>query len=331
MKHIEYSISDLLENLKCNKKRMLLMFIILILISLAVSFFLSRFYNQDVIEKDNTVVPQIMLEEYTIDETYFYQVTYDLKTMVNALDAYAQYLHQVDLNGENSEQLVKFQDDLASQNTYFEYIGQFYISNAPIYTDNQDEAVIFVEQNIEQLETNIDSVSDEIEELNEAVAISSDGIAETEQILYDRKSQYESKLEIWEKHRKNLENYGSEEVAFINEQMEELLQKGVEEYNLLANQFNEMISQFEDEQYDIVYNPYLLDTYSSLAGITGELKTEDIINVNKNSALIYARSIASLDNDTERFYSCFTFGLLLSTGLSVLYGLFRKRNRGELF
>ncbi len=311
MKQIEYSISDLILNLKHNKKRMFLIFIGLMFISLAVSFILSRTYNQAETKKDETVVPQIDLEDYSVDECYFYEVNYDLKTMVDALDAYAQYLHQIDLNANNSEQLVRFQETLFSNSELFDFIRQYYISNGPIYDDAGDAAEFFVKQHIDELERNIRMCE--------------------EKKLSDCISKYKSELKIWEKQRQNLDNKnnGDGKLIRINESMDELLQQGVAAYNNLVVQFNDMIRGVESEQYDIVYNLYLLDTYSSIAGITGELDEEDIMNVNKDSALIYARSVAELDNNTERFLACLTFGILLSFGLSVLYGIFGRDKINE--
>lgn len=313
MKQIEYSMSDLIVNLRHNIKRVFFIFIVLLLISLLGSFILSRNYNQKMIEKDDTVVPQIDLEEYSIDEYYYYKVNLDLKTMVNALEAYAQYLHQVDLNGNNSEQLVNFQQDLSDYNDFFDFIRQYYNLNGPIYAEDKSAAELFINQHIDELKRRIENAESTIEQLDEVGFISS-----TDSIL-----EYKNELKTWEKQRDNLDD--EEGLDLINETMDELFQQGVVIYNELVVQFNNMISGFEDEQYDIVYNPYLLDTYSSLAGITGEINEENIINVNKNSALIYARSVAGLDNNTERFFACLTFGILLSLGLAVLYGLFGKK------
>ena len=61
-----------------------------------------------------------------------------------------------------------------------------------------------------------------------------------------------------------------------------------------------------------------------MAGMAGELYEEDIINVKKNEALIYARSIVGVDNREERFYAVLTFSILLGTAFSVLYGVLRN-------
>lgn len=327
MKQIDYSINDLLSNLKQNKKRVIIIFITLMLISIVVSFFLTRDYVQKEPDRDNTVVPQIVLDEYDKDETYFYSVSYDLKMMAGALDAYAQYLHQVNLNGGNNEQLVRFQEDLSDNTPLFDDIIQYYLSNGPIYADDQEAAVTYVNQHVEDLEASIDTIGKMIEQQEDysfAADVNTENIA-----LFEQQVQYEEELAGWEKQRYNLVNGDIETLASINRQMEKMLQQGVEAYNALVLQFNEMISDFEDEQYDIIYNPYLLEAYTSEAGITGELEKENIMNVDKNSALIYARSIAGLDSSTERFYSSLTFGFLLSIGLSVLYGLFGRRSISE--
>lgn len=329
MKVAEYSMKDLRNNFRCNMKKMAVMFLILLAITIGISFCLSRMYSERKTDKDNTQIPSVYLQNRTVDERYFYNANFELKKMVDALSAYTQYLYQVNLNGTNHERLVKFQDELNSVQDIFGEVRTFYNENGPIYATDKNAAIKFVNNHINELEKNIESVEEQLAELGEYKFTSESDIAAMEKSLFEQHRIYENELKIWLKQEENLKEKSTEELAGINQQMEELLQEGTETYNVLAEQFNQMINNFEDEQYDIVYNPYMLNVYSSYAGLTGEFEEEDIMNVDKNSALIYARSVAGLDSRSERFFSYLTFGILFSIGISVLYGGFAKRSSRE--
>lgn len=329
MKRREYSMRDLIDNFQNNLRRTGIIFIILLIVSVSVSFGLSRMYTETDIDRDDTKVPFISLQQFKNDETFFYKTNFELKKMTDALNAYVEYLFQVDLNGANREKLVDFQNELYVNQDFFDEVIGYYNHNTPIYIENLEAAEGFVTQHIYELEDAIARIDKKMEEYNEYTFASKSYISEKQKDLLSQKSMYEEELSVWDRQKQNLQERDDEEVSFVNRQMEELLEQGVEIYNNLVEEFNQMIVSFEDEQYDIIYNPYILDTYRSIAGLTSEFEEEEIMNVNKNSALIYAKSVAGLDSREERFFSYLTFGVLFSVVISALYGMFIKRGIRE--
>lgn len=329
MKRREYSMRDLIDNFQNNLRRTGIIFIILLIVSVSVSFGLSRMYTETDIDRDDTKVPFISLQQFKNDETFFYKTNFELKKMTDALNAYVEYLFQVDLNGANREKLVDFQNELYVNQDFFDEVIGYYNHNTPIYIENLEAAEGFVAQHIYELEDAIARIDKKMEEYNEYTFASKSYISEKQKDLLSQKSMYEEELSVWDRQKQNLQERDDEEVSFVNRQMEELLEQGVEIYNNLVEEFNQMIVSFEDEQYDIIYNPYILDTYRSIAGLTSEFEEEEIMNVNKNSALIYAKSVAGLDSREERFFSYLTFGVLFSVVISALYGMFIKRGIHE--
>lgn len=329
MKRREYSMRDLIDNFQNNLRRTGIIFIILLIVSVSVSFGLSRMYTETDIERDDTKVPFISLQQFKNDETFFYKTNFELKKMTDALNAYVEYLFQVDLNGANREKLVDFQNELYINQDFFDEVIGYYNHNTPIYIENLEAAEGFVDQHINELEDAIARIDKQLEEYDEYTFALKSYISEKQKDLLSQKSTYEEELSVWDRQEQNLQERDDEEVSFVNRQMEELLEQGVEIYNNLVEEFNQMIVSFEDEQYDIIYNPYILDTYRSIAGLTSEFEEEEIMNVNKNSALIYAKSVAGLDSREERFFSYLTFGVLFSVVISALYGMFIKRGMRE--
>ena len=329
MKRREYSMRDLIDNFQNNLRRTGIIFIILLVVSVSVSFGLSRMYTETDIDRDDTKVPFISLQQFKNDETFFYKTNFELKKMTDALNAYVEYLFQVDLNGANREKLVDFQNELYINQDFFDEVIGYYNHNTPIYIENLEAAEGFVDQHINELEDAIARIDKQLEEYDEYTFASKSYISEKQKDLLSQKSTYEEELSVWDRQEQNLQEIDDEKISFVNRQMEELLEQGVEIYNNLVEEFNQMIVSFEDEQYDIIYNPYILDTYRSIAGLTSEFEEEEIMNVNKNSALIYAKSVAGLDSREERFFSYLTFGVLFSVVISALYGMFIKRGIRE--
>lgn len=94
--------------------------------------------------------------------------------------------------------------------------------------------------------------------------------------------------------------------------------------NVVVERFNEVITDIEkEEQYDVIYNRYLLRSYFDEAGITGDLDKEEVLNIRINEALIYAKSVADVDSRTERFCAILTFSVLLGAAFSLIYGILR--------
>ena len=329
MKRREYSMRDLIDNFQNNLRRTGIIFIVLLIVSVSVSFGLSRMYTETDVDRDDTKVPFISLQQFKNDETFFYKTNFELKKMTDALNAYVEYLFQVDLNGTNREKLVDFQNELYVNQDFFDEVIGYYNHNTPIYIENLEAAEGFVDQHINELEDAIARIDKQLEEYDEYTFASKSYISEKQKDLLSQKSMYEEELSVWDRQKQNLQEIDDEKVSFVNRQMEELLEQGVEIYNNLVEEFNQMSVSFEDEQYDIIYNSYILDTYGSIAGLTSEFEEEEIMNINKNSALIYAKSVAGLDSREERFFSYLTFGVLFSVVISALYGMFTKRGISE--
>ena len=329
MKRREYSMRDLIDNFQNNLRRTGIIFIVLLIVSVSVSFGLSRMYTETDVDRDDTKVPFISLQQFKNDETFFYKTNFELKKMTDALNAYVEYLFQVDLNGANREKLVDFQNELYVNQDFFDEVIGYYNHNTPIYIENLEAAEGFVDQHINELEDAIARIDKQLEEYDEYTFASKSYISEKQKDLLSQKSTYEEELSVWDRQEQNLQGIDDEKISYVNRQMEELLEQGVEIYNNLVEEFNQMIVSFEDEQYDIIYNSYILDTYGSIAGLTCEFEEEEIMNVNKNSALIYAKSVAGLDSREERFFSYLTFGVLFSVVISALYGMFTKRGISE--
>ena len=181
--------------------------------------------------------------------------------------------------------------------------------------DDMDAVEQFVGQKLEAARLRVDKAIKTLEEKEE----------KAEEKDRNLKIYAEQEVEILKDYLEKINELDLDSIQQTNARMDQLLEDGTVSINRLVERFNDLIAEIEKaEQYDVVYNPYLLREYVDMAGIAGELYEEDAVNVKKNEALIYARSIAGVDSRTERFYAVLTFSALLGAVFSLLYGALRN-------
>ncbi|MCI8504492.1 MAG: hypothetical protein HFH00_11825 [Dorea sp.] len=325
MKRVEYSINEIQYNLKKNIKSMIVVFAFIFLTGSCVGIVKNMNYGQQEFTLDDTIVETVDFSSFTEDERYYYNAFSELKNKYNALNAYALYLRQVDMSNESSNKLALFIDDLSQfKQANFDKLAGFYTYNTPIICDDMPKAEEFIKDNIGQNERKIAASDKSIERLNNhsfsKIFIQSSEAKELEKI-----QSAENEKEFWERQLNMIHSANLNEIEKINENMDQLLQNAEWELNGLVSLFNKFIIDIEEqEQYDIVYNKYLLKSYLTVAGVTGELSEEDIMNNRRNSAVIYAKSIAGLDMAKERVFSFLTFFMLFGVTVAFLYGFFYK-------
>lgn len=301
MKRIEVGFKDIAENIKKNKKGMLIIFLGILLAGVVWGYMDYRTYEQKAYTVEDTIVQKVNLKHLKKDETYYYMAYMELKEKSYGLNTYIQYLKQVNLNGQNMKKVSELETAAVEEQKKFAEIREFYISEKPMICDDLDAAKQFVRQKI---------------------AIAKLQLDEADKI----KVYAEQEIKIWEDHLAKIEDPDFDELQKINNKMDLLMEEETDSINALVERFNVLIADIEaEEQYEVVYNPYLLREYCDMVGIAGELYRKDAVNVDKQKALIYARSIAGTDSREERFYAILTFSVLLGIAFSLLYGGLRKR------
>ena len=321
---IEYSCMDIIENLKKNWKRMICIWITCLALGITCGFVNIKQLEQIDYSKDDTVIKIVDLSGLARDETFYYNAIIRVRNMHNELNAYTQYLKQVRMSGDSLEKVSGMESLLAAyEDTYQELIEKYYGYYPIIYTDNASEYVdekIYLNQNrIEQYEAELCKI-----ERQPFVGISSDA----------RRLELENKITklsnenyFWEKCKEYTLSKNNEQREYNNAVVDELMLKNVSDLNELIQTFNELIVLLEDvEQYDIVYNEYLLKQYTINTMRADELSDEDIVKNEKNEALIYAKSVSDMDSVKESFGAYVLFFCMFGVACSVLYGAFWRKS-----
>lgn len=311
MKRIEIGFGDVAKNIRKNKKGMFIIFLGILLGGTVCGCIDYQTYEQEAYTVEDTIVQKADLEHLKKDETYYYQAFMELKEKSCGLNVYIQYLKQVNLSGQNMKKVSELETDALEEQKKFAELQEFYISEKPMICDDLETAKQFVRQKKEVAELRQDKAQKILEELGE----------KAERKDRNLKIYAEQEIGIWEDYLEKMKDPDFNEFQKTNKKMDMLLAEETNSINILAEKFNALIADIEkEEQYEVIYNPYLLREYCDTAGIAGKLYREDAVEVRKNKALIYARSIAGVDSREERFYAILTFSALLGIAFSLLYG-----------
>lgn len=329
MNYFEYSISDIKKNLLYNRKRMLLIVCVCIVMGIVAGYMESIEYKQINNKYDNTVISNVNISEIPKNEEYYYKVFCVLKKAYSSINAYYSYLNTLDLHGESKELLNDFEESLSSFNEEYNILRNYYCSNTPIICNDNEATKIFIKTNLSIVNESIQDTDRIIEEISGNLFFSTYRNT-SESTELKKKVSLEKSFEIWSKQLELVCNGNIDDIEFINKRMDSLIEVNLEKQNNVITDFNDIVAYIEKrEQYDIIYNFYLLDLFLKDGGVADELSQDEILNNKKNQALVYARSIAGIDSACERFYSIMIFFVLFGITVSLLYGSFKGVNKAK--
>lgn len=330
MRYTELSIDNLKANMKKNKKIMIWIVVVIIIIGICMGIYDGLLYKQPVYTLEDTIVGNVDLNFIEKDEIYYYSAVSELRTKKISLESYVQYLGQASLSAESSEKLDAFKEKTEQFNNDFDKIWYVWWNSGSMGFGSQKKADQFIEEQIKLYEERIDAADQMIKEAQDN-SFTRSFIAETEESVLDTILSIKSSKKIWEKKQEAVKNSDKDDVLADNAEMDALLAEGCDKLNDLVKEFNGMIEFMESkEQYDIVYNKYLMRQYINSIEITEELSFEKIMANKLNNAIIYAKSVAGLDNNQERFFAIVTFFSLFGITLSLLCGAFYTHEKREV-
>lgn len=330
MRSMNFTFQEIKFNFIKNKRMMFFIFLISLIAGICVGIYSGLYYKQPVYELDDTVVDNVNLDFVEKDEDYYYSAVCELREKKLSLESYVQYLGQVDMSAESTMKIDAFQEKLLQFGDDYKRIWNTWWSSGSIGYGTKEEIEKFFEKQIEECDEKIDAVNQMIEEAQDN-SFTRSFIATTEKNALDNIISIKNTKKTWEKKQNIVLDSDEEKIASDNNQMDSLLEEGFDKLNHLVEEFNEIISFLESkEQYDVVYNKYLMKSYVESVEINEEIPIEKVMANSKNNAIIYARSVAGLDNNQERFYAIVTFFALFGIAVSLLYGAFYTKGKKEV-
>ena len=167
MKHIEIGWTDIRKNIRKNGKGMLIIFAAFLFAGLMWGYIEIKTFKQELYTAEDTVVQKVDLAYLEKDESYYYSAFMELKEKNCGLNAYIQYLKQVNLSGENMSRVSELERLSMDERRVFVEIQEFFISRKPMICDDMDAVEQFVGQKLEAARLRVDKAIKTLEEKEE--------------------------------------------------------------------------------------------------------------------------------------------------------------------
>lgn len=327
MKVVEMTTSDMISNFRSNFKKSICIFIICVIIGLVLGIINAMTYSPKKIVDETEIEEVIRLEEIDKTDTFYYkEVFYTIKAKNDYLNAYIEYFDKVNLTQSSRAKIESIEHDLTEYQKNIDQAIEFYITTPVVVGEDIEAAINKVYG--EELQEIHDEIVYHESVLNEVVSGKyTDRYKEIEQ---DSLSTEIAMLKTAEREIKAIissaKSISPYQIQQNNNEADTIIDKNVTELNGIINSFNAVMKEIsKTESYEIIYNKNLLEEYESEAGIKGELNETDILENKKGEAIIYAKSIEGLDLKKERFFATFTFFVLFGIFVSLLFGVFYRK------
>lgn len=320
MKVIVLSTKDIKVNFAKNRKKMLYIFLVFLILGVLAGVCYGYGYMQDQYTLDDTTVDFVDFHSIEQKEDYYYSALNELKEKKLSLDSYIQYFGQVDMSAESTMKIKEFQKELSTFSNLYNETWNFWWNSSSVDYDTEQKRNSFFETRIEECESKINAANQMITEAHNN-SFTRPFVKVTESTALDSILSAKNEQKVWEKKKKLVDDSDIVKIEEDNVHLEKLLKNSSDELNELVTVFNEIVKYMEEkEQYDIVYNKYLMKQYIAAVGMSDELPLEQVMANSKNNAIVYARSISGLDSTKERFFAMLTFFSLFGIAVSILWG-----------
>lgn len=299
MKVNVYSLNQVIQNIKKNRRTILIIFCFCILVGIICGFINNKKLDKTKYGEVCSSIEAIEINSLQRNEEYFYKVYRLIQGRRNELNAYIQYLSQVRMGQGSREKLEEIEEKLLKCEEQFIQFEEYYINQVPIIHTKATEN--YIRKMFMQRILNLN---------------------------FEGKKQYAIKeFEFWERMQNNYKVHDSKERMLIESIMDDKINTTVNMYNELTIEFNEVMNFLEEEElYVIEYNTELLEQFHGEICVTESLSAEAVMEDSRVNALIYARSIPRVDDKKEAFVAYFVFFLLFGFICSILFGAFWNKN-----
>ncbi len=324
MKKIIISKATLLGNMKNNIKKMCGIVICGCLIGCIVGCIYVQLYSPSQMAKQTESFDSITLSQINMNEEYYFNAFYQLKQNDMFLNAYLQYLSQVDLSHESKAKLNKTADAVYN----YEEDGlneaiDFYQKN-PLFVEGfSEETIEFYKNKIHELET---YQEDQKEILKNAEIEHASLSNKKDQNRAEELVLIEQEISVYSSIQDEIRLHTNEPYLY-QKKANEVLEINYEKMNGLINEFNETLDYISrNDGYEISFNKVILNGYTQNGPkrFCYKLNDDDIMDNTINRAIIYAKSIEGIDSSKEIFFATITFFFLFSIGVAFCVGSFHN-------
>ena len=322
MRIINSSRIEIINNIKKNIRLIVLIIVISIIIGAVCGIIDVIKYDYRLSNNLNQEEELVSLNSIEKNGGYYYNAFILLKDKYDCLNAYCEYLENVDMSVENKNDLMEVENSLISYKSEIDEAISYFLENAPVEEGYVDNAIDFYEQKRSNLIKEKDELNDDIENLTIENKLNEDEKKQLDELISD-KDKIENNIDIFDKQIQLLRNTNIDKLKIVQSNADNILEKNEKLINVIIEDFNEVIYNIAHiEGYEITYNRILINNYEKEAGLINEWEKEKILKDIKNESIIYAKSIAMLDSKIERFFAAITIFFLIGIVISVIVGSF---------
>lgn len=329
---IKISSNTIRKNLKSNLKLMGLIVSICIILGVLIGIGNAQLYQPEKKLDKTELESKINLADLDQNGAYYFNAFFLLKQKSDYLNAYLDYLTQVDLDSKSRKKLrsvemrLKLYDD-----TEWSEAFDFY-KNTALSIDNQSDSTIqFYNKKIKALK---EERKKEIEKLDETInGKYTEDYKEVQQKTSESKIiKIDQEIDIFENLVSLISNTNE---AIIHEnclKANQILETNYQDLNDIVDVYNSTLESISNhENYEIIYNKRMLSRYENTnVKLNNHFDEEQIMKNNVNNAIIYAKSIEGLDMPMERFFSTLTFFCLFGVVIALIIGgIYDKGNKED--
>ncbi len=326
MKKIEISLELIIENMKKNIKVMIIIFLTILLIGLTFGIFTSvRYeYSRQQLERE----PFVNVEEIQRDGGYYYKSVYSINKKKEVLGWYLFYFTQVEVSADSRIKLEDIRKEVqAYNNDYCKKLLRFYTEN-PAEDNGLEKTKEFYIGKINDIESRLLRLEHELVNLEDQEIAKATKLEESTRIN-KKKLSLEENLILLNNYVEDLSVLNEHEIDANGKKLDTMIKENEERINDIVKKFNMTMAYIaENENYEIIYNRYIIDSYYDEFSFEMSLEDEKILENKKNKAIIYAKSIEMLDMKKERFFAAVTFFIMFGAMTALIVGGLLKRDKG---
>ena len=316
MKEIRITRESAISNLKKNKIKCLLIFLLCLLIGIVTGWYQSTHYHSEA-AATFTGEPEIDLSDIEKDGGYYFNAFDRIQREMDWVDLYFRYLQNVrmsqssrDAINDVREKYNSFCEDLVSGEPNFFW-------NTALAASDREDAIAFIDDKAAELSQKKEDIEFDLENAEE-------GTLSEKQLtgMQTQLSNIEKYLEKWDNLRKITEKCDDETLQSNNAAADERIEALTEGMNGIIADFNDTLEKIaSDENYEILFNKAIVKYQGNYTGMLKVTDNAELLNDKLNQAIIYAKSIEGLDVKKERFYAMVSFFLLFGIIVSVTFGV----------
>lgn len=328
MKYKEISFKDMYLNIRHNIKIIATVIVICAMFGAIVGIIDAQAYEPEENVNISQLQQNINLEDIPKDGGYYYYAFYQLKEKKDYLNAYLQYFNQVDINSTSRKKLAEIEQDIIKYEWMYNNARLFYEENAPTLYNKEELTIEFY---LDQISLLIKTKEELERELNDVVSgrYTDNYKTSIQSKISDRMNDINENIDLFNSQINIISSRTTADEEMLSE-ANDVLYNNVEHINRIVNDFNSTLESIaQEEQYEIIYNKILINEYFSEKGFCGELTTNEIMNNQLGSAIVYAKSIAGLDVPIERFLTMLTFFTLFGCCLALIIGAIHNSEEGK--